>query len=64
MKKLTHLDSKPKRVNYILTLPTAKTSIKPIQIYVPSRNIASTMIGTTKNNKSFTRVEATQFAQP
>ena len=65
MKKLTHLDSKPRRANYVLTLSsalTAKTSIKPIQIYAPSRNIASTTIGITKNNKSFVRVEATQFA--
>ena len=67
MKKLTYLNSKPRRVNHVLTLlsaPTAKTSIKPIQIYAPSRNIASTTIGITKNNKSFARVEATQFAQP
>ena len=64
MKKLAYLNSKPRRVNHVLTLLSALTSIKPIQIYAPSRNIASTTIGITKNNKSFVRVEATQFAQP
>ena len=66
MRKLTLLDLKPRKVNYVLThssTPTAETSIKPIQIHAPSRSITSTMIGITKNNKNFAIVEATQFAQ-
>jgi len=53
-------------MNHVLThssTPTTETSIKPIQIHAPSGSITSTMIGTTKNNKNFAIVEATQFAQ-
>jgi len=65
MRKLIFLGLKPRRVNHVLTYsstPTAKASIKSIQIHAPSGSITSTMIGTTKN-KNFAIVEATQFAQ-
>ena len=67
MRKITYLDSKSRRTNHVLTLssvPTAKASIMLIQIHAPSGNITLTIIGITKNNKSFMRVETTQFAQP
>ena len=67
MRKLTLLDLKPRKVNYVLThlsTSTAEASIKPIQTHAPSGSITSTTIGITKNNKNFAIVEATQFAQP
>jgi len=62
MRKLTLLDLKPRRVNYVLTHSSATTteaSIKPIQTHAPFESITLTTIGITKNNKNFAIVEAT-----
>jgi len=64
MIKLTLLDSKLKKTNYILihsSTPTAKEIIKQTQTHALSRSIVSTMIGTTRNNKNFMKTEVTQF---
>jgi len=66
MRKQTPQDSKLRRVNYTLIHPnvlTIEVSIKPTQTLVPSGSITSTMIGTTKNNKNFMKVEVIQIAQ-
>jgi len=65
MRKQISQDSKLRRVNYTLicsNVLTVEVSIKPTQILVPSGSITSTMIGTTKNNKNFMKVEVIQFA--
>ena len=64
--KLIPQDLKFWRANLTLTCSNAltiKASIKLTWTLVPSKSIALTMIGTTKNNKNFTRAEVTQFAQ-
>jgi len=61
-RSLTLLDLRPRRANYVLThlsTPIVEAIIKRIQTCAPSESMASTTISTTKNNKNFTKVEAT-----
>ena len=67
IKKQILQDLKLRRVNYILislNAQTAEKSIKLTQTLVHFGSIASTTTGTIKNNKNFTKVEVTWFAQP
>jgi len=61
IRSLTLLDLRLRGVNHVLThssVPIVKAIIKQIQTCTSSGSIASTMIGTTKNNKNFAKVEA------
>jgi len=61
-RKLILQDLKSRRANHTLTHSsalTAEASIKLTQTLVPSGSIASTVIGTTKSNKNFMKIEAT-----
>jgi len=61
MRKLTLLDSKLRKTNYVFThssAPTVEAIIKLIKTHAPSESIVLIAIGTTKNNMNFTKVEA------